>query len=163
MVSSSGAPSPHAVDPPNTHTLSASSASELFVVRRNPSVVDVDEFAWVVPPVPNGVRLVDDALGRVELAEQRRHIVGGPVVCRRELPLVESAGHAVEDRRVEEAMVDRRRYAAQQIDSHDREDGQSQDGEGGLESFRVHGSGWVAPNDRGRVALYDKTRRPPYL
>ena len=108
--------------------------------------VDVDELAGVVAPVPYGVRLVDDTLGCVELAEEGRDIVGGPVVGRRELPLVESAGHAVEDRGIEEAMVDCRRRAAQQIDGHDREDGQSQDGEGGLESFRVHGSGWVAPN-----------------
>ena len=120
----------------------------LGVVRRAPvsPEVDADEVAGVVPPVPYRVRLVDDALRRVELAEQRRDVVAGPVIRRRELSLVESPRHAVEHRRTEEAMVDCRSRSPQHIDGHDCQDGQSQDGERGLQSFSLHGSGRVASN-----------------
>ena len=122
------------------------------VVRRPPEAieVDVDEVAGVVPPVPYRVRLVDDALRSVELAEQRRDIVAGPVVGRCELSLVQQAGHAVEGRRVEEPAVDGRSPPPQQIDGHDHQDGQSQDGEGGLQSFRIHGEHFT-PRTRSRA------------
>ncbi len=90
---------------------------------------------------PYRVRLVNDALRRVELTEERRDVVVGTVVCWRELSLVRQTRHAVEGGRVEEPAVDRRRRSPQQIDGHDHQDGQSQDGEGGLQSFRLHGSG----------------------
>ena len=159
------------------------------VVRRPPEPleVDADEFAGVVPPVPYRVRIVDDALRRVELAEQRRDVVADPVICRRELSLVQHARHAVDGRRVEEPAVDGRSPPSQQIDGHDRQDGQSQDGEGGLQSFRLHGEHFT-PRSRSRAnggsyhhsptispppgaeryreggrAGYDKTRRQPHL